>query len=193
LGVTGAATFSSTGAFTGAVSGPTAAVDTNTTQLATTAYVIAQLYLKAATAASTYAPLTGSGASGTWAINITGDAGSVDGYSAAEAVIGSTVAARTSAGYLLAAYFNQSSSSSENPTVSSFFVENSGDGYLRKATLAHVQSQLGLSAYAVLAGNVTFTGLVKGNNGGLGLGQISVTTTTGSPAGGSNGDLVLVY
>lgn len=43
--------------FTGTPAAPTAAVDTNTTQLATTAYVIGQGYLKSATAASTYQPL----------------------------------------------------------------------------------------------------------------------------------------
>lgn len=43
--------------FTGVPAAPTAAVDTDTTQLATTAYVIGQGYLKSATAASTYAPL----------------------------------------------------------------------------------------------------------------------------------------
>jgi hypothetical protein len=43
--------------FTGTPAGPTAAVDTNTTQLATTAFVIGQGYLKTTTAASTYAPL----------------------------------------------------------------------------------------------------------------------------------------
>jgi len=40
--------------FTGVPAAPTAAVDTNTTQVATTAYVVAQGYLKSATAASTY-------------------------------------------------------------------------------------------------------------------------------------------
>jgi len=45
--------------FTGTPAAPTAAVDTNTTQIATTAYVIGQGYLKSATASSTYAPLTG--------------------------------------------------------------------------------------------------------------------------------------
>lgn len=39
---------------TGVPAAPTAAVDTNTTQLATTAYVVGQGYLKSATAASTY-------------------------------------------------------------------------------------------------------------------------------------------
>ena len=43
--------------FTGTPAAPTAAVDTNTTQLATTAFVVAQGYLKSATASSTYAPL----------------------------------------------------------------------------------------------------------------------------------------
>lgn len=43
---------------TGTPAAPTAAVDTNTTQIATTAYVIGQGYIKSATASSTYAPLT---------------------------------------------------------------------------------------------------------------------------------------
>lgn len=43
--------------FTGTPAAPTAAVDTNTTQIATTAFVIGQSYLKTATASSTYAPL----------------------------------------------------------------------------------------------------------------------------------------
>ena len=43
---------------TGTPLSTTAAVDTNTTQIATTAYVIGQEYLKSATASSTYAPLT---------------------------------------------------------------------------------------------------------------------------------------
>ena len=43
--------------FTGTPLSTTAAVDTNTTQIATTAYVVGQGYLKSATAASTYAPL----------------------------------------------------------------------------------------------------------------------------------------
>jgi hypothetical protein len=43
---------------TGTPLAPTAAVDTNTTQIATTAYVVGQSYLKASAAASVYAPLT---------------------------------------------------------------------------------------------------------------------------------------
>lgn len=42
---------------TGTPAAPTAAVDTNTTQLATTAYVVGQGYLKSSTASTTYAPV----------------------------------------------------------------------------------------------------------------------------------------
>ena len=54
-------------AFTGTPAAPTAAVNTNTTQVATTAYVVAQIADDAPTK-------TGTGASGTWGISITGTA-----------------------------------------------------------------------------------------------------------------------
>jgi hypothetical protein len=59
---------------TGTPTSTTAAVDTNTTQIATTAYVVAQGYLKSATAGTTYAPiasptLTGTPASVTAAVD----------------------------------------------------------------------------------------------------------------------------
>jgi hypothetical protein len=44
-------------ALTGVPTSTTAAVDTNTTQIATTAYVVGQGYLKSATASTTYAPI----------------------------------------------------------------------------------------------------------------------------------------
>lgn len=53
--------------FTGTPSAPTAAVGTNTTQLATTAFVNAEIANDAPTK-------TGGGASGTWSINISGNA-----------------------------------------------------------------------------------------------------------------------
>ena len=56
--ITGIATLASP-ALTGTPTSTTAAVDTNTTQIATTAYVVSQGYLKSATATSTYAPLAG--------------------------------------------------------------------------------------------------------------------------------------
>ena len=50
---------------TGTPLSTTAAVDTNTTQIATTAYVVGQGYLKSATASSTYAPLASPSLTGT--------------------------------------------------------------------------------------------------------------------------------
>jgi hypothetical protein len=53
--------------FTGTPAAPTAAVNTNTTQVATTAFVVAQIADDAPTK-------TGTGASGTWGISISGNA-----------------------------------------------------------------------------------------------------------------------
>lgn len=63
LDVSGAAPIASP-TFTGVPAAPTPAVDTNTTQLATTAYVIGQGYLKSTTAASTYLALSGGNLTG---------------------------------------------------------------------------------------------------------------------------------
>lgn len=59
---TGPLVFGSNPSFTGIPSAPTAAVNTNTTQIATTAYVVAQI-------ADDAPAKTGAGASGSWAIN----------------------------------------------------------------------------------------------------------------------------
>ena len=56
----------------GAATATTAAVDTNTTQVATTAYVIGQSYLKSATAASTYVAAASPALTGTPTINALG-------------------------------------------------------------------------------------------------------------------------
>ena len=51
--------------FTGVPLAPTAAVDTNTTQIATTAFVIGQGYLKSSVASTTYAPINSPSFTGT--------------------------------------------------------------------------------------------------------------------------------
>ena len=60
----------------------------------------------------------------------------------AEAATASTLVRRNSFGYIFAAYFNQNSGNSENPTVSQIIVTNGGDNYTRKADLAHVSRAL---------------------------------------------------
>jgi hypothetical protein len=54
---TGNVVLSASPTFTGIPLSTTASVDTNTTQIATTAFVVGQGYLKSATASSTYAPI----------------------------------------------------------------------------------------------------------------------------------------
>jgi len=118
-------------------------------------------YLKSATAATIYAPLTGTGASGTWGISVTGSAGSVAwvnvtgkpgivGETANTGAVASTLAKRDSSGNVFATAFNQASGL-ETPAVGAVFVQNAaGDGQLRKISLANFNA-----AIAPVWGNVT--------------------------------------
>ena len=72
------------------------------------------------------------------------------------------------------------------PTAVSAWTNDAG--YVTSTSLSST-----LTGYAGLSSSPTFTGMVKGNNGSKGLGAITTTTTTGTPTGGSSGDLVLVY
>jgi fibronectin-binding autotransporter adhesin len=85
-------------ALTGTPTAPTAAVDTNTTQIASTAYVVGQGYLKSATAASTYAPLASPTFTGT--VTIPTVAGTADSTTkaASTAFVQAVVAASTPTG-----------------------------------------------------------------------------------------------
>jgi hypothetical protein len=123
---------------------------------------------------NSYSPtLTGTGASGTWGIsvsgnaatatnvaysgltgtvptwnqNTTGSAGSVGGYAVSGSVGANTVVIRDANGYIYANYINSNVSETENPTINSFYTSN-GDGWLRKSSVAHVKSQLGLGSMA---------------------------------------------
>ncbi len=54
-------------------------------------------------------------------------------------------------------------------------------------------AQGGVTGGNVTAGTGTFSGVVKANGGSKGYGNISTTTTTGTPSGGAAGDFVFVY
>jgi hypothetical protein len=71
-------------------------------------------------------------------------AGNVNGYGTSTGVGANTIVVRDANGYIFGNYFNSNVSESENPSVNSFFTSN-GDGYLRKATVAHVKYTLSLS------------------------------------------------
>lgn len=108
---------------------------------------------------TSYSPsLTGSGASGTWSINVTGSAGSATTATTATnwGSYGGVPAAGTSFanantigrsdanGYTYFNYINSNTANGENPTVSQFIVTNGSDNFYRKASSAHVVNQLGL-------------------------------------------------
>lgn len=135
-------------------------------------------YLKSTTAASTYAPLTGAGTSGTWGIGITGSAGSV----AWTGVSGRPTALSAFTNDINASVAPTWANVTGKPTAVSYFSNDAG--YITTAAL---------SGYAQLASGPVFTGQVRGNSGTKGLGAITVTATTGTPTGGADGDFVLVY
>lgn len=90
------------------------------------------------------------------------DADLLDGLNlVSSAATASTVVGRDAQGDSFVRYLNSSAGASENPTISQFMVTNAGDGYVRKASLAHVQSQLGVPTTA----SGTWTPTVTSNSG----------------------------
>lgn len=90
--------------FTGSPLAPTAAVDTNTTQVATTAFVIAQIADDAPTK-------TGTGASGNWPINVTGSAGTVTTLTTSQVLNATSGAAASDVGTYMYVRFQITTSS----------------------------------------------------------------------------------
>jgi hypothetical protein len=76
------------------------------------------------------------------------DADLLDGLNRAESVSPNTVPSRDGSSDLFTRYFNSSATNGENPTIGQFMVTNGSDGYIRKASLVHVQSQLGVPTLA---------------------------------------------
>ena len=84
---------------TGTPVAPTAAVNTNTTQVATTAYVVAQIADDAPTK-------TGTGASGSWAIDITGNAATANSATSATTATALSTASGSAPSYSARAWVN---------------------------------------------------------------------------------------
>jgi hypothetical protein len=97
-------------------------------------------YLTTASAASTYAPLTGTGASGTWGISISGSAAQLGGKIAQDAVGANTIPTRNGDGYSYFNYINSNTGNSENAPVSQVITTQGSDGFYRKASIAHFTS-----------------------------------------------------
>ena len=83
----------------------------------------------------------------TWNQNTTGNSATVGGYAVSGSVGANTVVIRDANNYIYAHYINSNVSETENPTINSFYTSN-GDGWLRKSSVAHVKSQLGLGSMA---------------------------------------------
>ena len=86
----------------------------------------------------------------TWNQNTTGNSATVGGYAPSGSVGANTVVIRDANNYIYAHYINSNVSETENPTINSFYTSN-GDGWLRKSSVAHVKSQLGLGSLAYLS------------------------------------------
>jgi hypothetical protein len=110
-----------------------------------------------------------------------------DGYHASESAASLTLAARTNAGYLYSTYFNQSSPSTENPSVGAIFVETGNDGFHRKASPAHLISQLSLVTQT--AGTL----IGRGFQNTAGSGYIQDGVYIGFNNGGGAGSLTRLY
>jgi hypothetical protein len=96
---------------------------------------------------NSYAPtLTGGGASGTWGINITGNAATITSQANSATITASTgvnandIVRRDGNGYIFANHVNFNTGV-ENPTIANFITDN-GDGWSRKSSLAHVKNQI---------------------------------------------------
>jgi hypothetical protein len=126
---------------------------------------------------TSYSPsLTGSGASGSWGISITGNAATITSQANSATITASTgvnandIVRRDANGYIYANHVNFSTSETENPTINSFITGN-GDGWSRKSSPAHVINQLGLlttsnySSYALPLSGGILTGELYAANG----------------------------
>jgi hypothetical protein len=105
---------------------------------------------------NSYSPtLTGGGASGTWGIGITGNAGgTLQGLNVSDVASTSTIVARTGAGYIFSNYINTTDDTSSTLGLLVGKV-GSGDNYHRSYSAATVRSFLGMATTS----DVTFNSL----------------------------------
>ena len=121
---------------------------------------------------NSYAPsLTGSGASGTWGINITGNAATITSQAnsatitASNGIHGNQIVQRDDNGYIRANYINFNTGI-ENPSIDNFITGN-GDGWSRKSSLAHVKNSIRGVADGTWGINVTGSAGTAGSIAGF--------------------------
>jgi hypothetical protein len=119
---------------------------------------------------TSYSPtLTGGGASGTWGINITGNAATLGGYSPNQTGGVNTIVQRDANGYIQNSYFYMSGGGSERNSSGLGYIAgfNSSDYYVRSYNSTAVASFLGLGSMAYAS-----TGSYLALSGGTMTGQI---------------------
>jgi hypothetical protein len=153
------------------------AVLAGTATLAITANSASYAALAGLAATATLATTATNATNATTAATAT-NALALNGFASSSSSTGSTVALRTSGGYLYASYLNQGSPNSENPTPSQVIVTNGSDDFLRKISMASFGSNLA-------AQNIT---------GRAGTSK-TITSGNGPPSlsGSTNGDIFYYY
>jgi hypothetical protein len=128
-----------------------------TVRLPTSTFISGSAAIHAGNYTSYVPSFTGTGASGTWGISITGSAASVSGYTPSTSATGNTLVLRDASGYTYGNYFNQSSGNNENGTTAQVMVTNGTDNFLRKSSVANLTSQLSGTAPISITGNSATT------------------------------------
>lgn len=182
----GSVVLDSSPALSGTPTAPTAVADTNTTQIATTAFVVGQGYLKSTTAASTYAPL----ASPTFTGSVTVPTPTSNSHATTKLYVDTAIAGVTGA------------LPSQTGNSGKFLTTNGTTASWASITFSNITSTpTTLSGYGITdAINTSSTTQTKNGNlnvvsptaaGSTGVRQ--VTMSTSSPSGGADGDVWLVY
>lgn len=141
---------------------------------------------------NTYAPtLTGTGASGTWGISISGSAAQLGGFAPSASNAANTIPLRDASGYTYFNYINSNTGNSENATISQVITTNGADNFYRKASIAFLTSSLsgtapinisGTAAAATLAANTSSISSAVG--GAYTWTGVSYFASTGAGAAG---------
>jgi hypothetical protein len=89
----------------------------------------------------------GSNASGTWGISITGNAETVDGFSASQSNVANNIVVRDSSGYIFGSYINMTDDGNPGAgtTITSFITKQS-DNYYRSASPANASNSIRANA-----------------------------------------------
>jgi len=151
---------------------------------------------------SSYSPsLTGTGASGTWGISITGSAssatsattatnwGTYGGVPGAGTSFGNanTIGRSDGNGYTFFFYINSNTANSENPGISQVIVTNGSDNYYRKASISHLTGAVQSNASGTWSINVTGNAGTASTAGALTTGNNYQMNSLGVGTSAGNG------